>query len=91
MTPDQAASLRKTHSSLHAAKHLAGEKCFGQTKRAALSFRLPAVAGRIHEEARMKKQRRTKLVHEGRYLAEVDVELLVMSMTHTSSMMCVRR
>ncbi|MCP9472753.1 MAG: hypothetical protein NNA30_08490 [Nitrospira sp.] len=25
----------------------------------------------------MKRQRRTKLVHEGRYLAEVDVELLV--------------
>lgn len=25
----------------------------------------------------MKKQNRTKLVHEGRYLAEVDVELLV--------------
>ena len=25
----------------------------------------------------MKKQKRTKLVHEGRYLAEVDVELLV--------------
>jgi hypothetical protein len=25
----------------------------------------------------MKTQRRTKLVHEGRYLAEVDVELLV--------------
>ena len=25
----------------------------------------------------MKKQRRTKLVHEGRYLAEVDTELLV--------------
>ena len=25
----------------------------------------------------MKKQRRTKLVHEGQYLAEVDVELLV--------------
>lgn len=25
----------------------------------------------------MKKQRRTKLIHEGRYLAEVDVELLV--------------
>ncbi|MEP6888433.1 MAG: hypothetical protein ABI945_08940 [Nitrospirales bacterium] len=25
----------------------------------------------------MKRQNRTKLVHEGRYLAEVDVELLV--------------
>ena len=25
----------------------------------------------------MKKQQRTKLIHEGRYLAEVDVELLV--------------
>ena len=25
----------------------------------------------------MKKQRRTKLVHEGRYLAEVDIEILV--------------
>lgn len=31
----------------------------------------------IHEEAHMKKQQRTKLIHEGRYLAEVDVELLV--------------
>jgi hypothetical protein len=35
------------------------------------------MAGRLHEEAKMKKQKRTKLVHEGRYLAEVDVELLV--------------
>ena len=25
----------------------------------------------------MRKQRRTKLVHEGRYIAEVDVDLLV--------------
>ena len=25
----------------------------------------------------MRKQRRTKLVHEGRYLAEIDIELLV--------------
>ncbi|BFU91243.1 MAG: hypothetical protein NTAFB01_24300 [Nitrospira sp.] len=25
----------------------------------------------------MKKQKRTKLIHEGRYLAEVDVDLLV--------------
>jgi hypothetical protein len=25
----------------------------------------------------MRKQKRTKLIHEGRYLAEVDVELLV--------------
>lgn len=25
----------------------------------------------------MRKQRRTKLIHEGQYLAEVDVELLV--------------
>ena len=32
---------------------------------------------RIHEEAHMKKQPRTKLIHEGQYLAEVDVELLV--------------
>ncbi len=32
---------------------------------------------RIHEEVHMKKQPRTKLIHEGRYLAEVDVELLV--------------
>src|SRR5439155_208484 len=30
-----------------------------------------------HEEARMKKRKRTKLVHEGRYVAEVDVERLV--------------
>ncbi len=29
MTPDQAALLRKAHSSLHAAKLLAGEKLFG--------------------------------------------------------------
>ena len=28
MTPDQAALLRKAHSSLHAAKLLAGEKLF---------------------------------------------------------------
>jgi hypothetical protein len=35
------------------------------------------MAERIHEEAHMKKQPRTKLIHEGRYLAEVDVELLV--------------
>ena len=35
------------------------------------------MAGRIHEEAHMKKQRRTKLIHEGQYLAEVDVELQV--------------
>jgi hypothetical protein len=35
------------------------------------------VARWIHEEAWMKKQLRTKLVHEGRYLAEVDIELLV--------------
>jgi hypothetical protein len=35
------------------------------------------VAGWIYEEAWMKKQRRTKLVHERRYLAEVDIELLV--------------
>lgn len=32
---------------------------------------------RIDEEAHMKKQPRTKLIHEGQYLAEVDVELLV--------------
>jgi len=42
-----------------------------------LSARPRAVARWIHEEAWMKKQRRTKLVHEGRYLAEVDIELLV--------------
>jgi hypothetical protein len=35
------------------------------------------MAGRIDEEAHMKKQRRTKLIHEGQYLAEVNVELLV--------------
>lgn len=31
----------------------------------------------VPEEAHMKKQPRTKLIHEGQYLAEVDVELLV--------------
>ncbi len=35
------------------------------------------MAERIHEEAHMKKQPRTKLIHEGGYLAEVNVELLV--------------
>jgi len=35
------------------------------------------MAERIHEEAHMKKQPRTKLIHEGQCLAEVDVELLV--------------
>jgi hypothetical protein len=35
------------------------------------------MARRFHEEAHMKKHRRTKLIHEGRYLAEVDVELMV--------------
>lgn len=35
------------------------------------------MAERIYEEAHMKKQPRTKLIHEGQYLAEVDVELLV--------------
>ena len=35
------------------------------------------MAGRIHEETYMKKQPRKKLIHEGQYLAEVDVELLV--------------
>lgn len=35
------------------------------------------MGGWIQEEARMKKQHRTKLVHEGGYLAEVNIELLV--------------
>lgn len=35
------------------------------------------MAERIHKEAHMKKHRRTKLIHEGRYLAEVDIELVV--------------
>ena len=30
----------------------------------------------IQEEAKMNKKERTKLVHEGNYVAEVDVELL---------------
>lgn len=42
-----------------------------------LQARPGSMAGRIFEETPMKKQRRTKLVHEGRYIAEVDVELLV--------------
>lgn len=40
-----------------------------------VSARPQPMAGRIHEEAHMKKQRRTKLIHEGQYLDEVDVEL----------------
>ena len=37
----------------------------------------PGVVGRgVLEEKAMKKRVRTKLVHEGRYVAEVDVELL---------------
>lgn len=36
-----------------------------------------SMGGWIQEEASMRKQQRTKLVHEGRYLAEVTVELLV--------------
>lgn len=35
------------------------------------------MAGRILEETLVRKQRRTKLVQEGRYVAEVDVELLI--------------
>jgi len=31
---------------------------------------------RLSKEAQMRKRHRTKLVHEGRYVAEVDVELL---------------
>ena len=34
------------------------------------------MGGRILEETQMKKRRRTKLVHEGKYLAEIEVELL---------------
>ena len=30
----------------------------------------------IFEEVEMKKRRRTKLIHEGKYIAEVDVELM---------------
>jgi hypothetical protein len=30
----------------------------------------------LSKEAQMRKRRRTKLVHEGQYIAEVDVELL---------------
>jgi hypothetical protein len=29
------------------------------------------------KEAEMRKRRRTKLIHEGKYIAEVDVELMV--------------
>lgn len=32
--------------------------------------------GRIYEEAKMNTKRRVKHIHEGRYVAEVDVELL---------------
>jgi hypothetical protein len=35
------------------------------------------MAERIPEEKNMKKQHRTKLIHEGQYLAEIEVELLV--------------
>lgn len=35
------------------------------------------MAEQIHEEVHMKNHQRTKLIHEGRYLAEVDVELMV--------------
>lgn len=42
-----------------------------------VSTRPRPMAERIYEEAHMKKQPRTKLIHEGQYLAEVDVELLV--------------
>lgn len=35
------------------------------------------MAGRFHEDMYKKKQHRKKLIHEGRHLAEVDVELLV--------------
>jgi hypothetical protein len=31
---------------------------------------------RLSKEAQMRKRHRTKLVHEGQYIAEVDVELL---------------
>jgi len=34
---------------------------------------------RFSEEDIMKKRRRTKLVHEGQYVAEVDVELIDMN------------
>ena len=32
--------------------------------------------GRIHEGAKMNSKRRVKHIYEGRYVAEVDVELL---------------
>lgn len=35
------------------------------------------MGGWVHEEAHMKTQLRTKLIHEGQYLAEVNVKLLV--------------
>ena len=31
---------------------------------------------RFHEEKIMKKRKHTKLVHEGKYVAEVDIELI---------------
>jgi hypothetical protein len=34
------------------------------------------MVGRLLEEKRMKKKRRTKLIHEGDYVAKVDVELI---------------
>jgi hypothetical protein len=34
------------------------------------------MVGRLLEEKRMKKKRHTKLIHEGDYVAKVDVELI---------------
>lgn len=34
------------------------------------------MVGRFYEEEDMRKRRHTKLVHEGQYVAEVDVELI---------------
>lgn len=34
------------------------------------------MGSRLHTETKVKTKRRTKLIHEGKYVAEVDVELI---------------
>jgi hypothetical protein len=41
-----------------------------------IQTRLDALVCRFFEEETMKKRRSTKLIHEGRYVAEVDIDLL---------------
>jgi hypothetical protein len=42
-----------------------------------LQTRSHSVGERLNKETKVKRQKRTKLVHEGQYLAEVDVEPFV--------------